>query len=82
MPFLDTPKPNRPSKNEATYRFDYPEVFVLIITVVFLAWHFDFKATAMALVVVVVLPSLLILIYNYRRQARKTTVIIKTKTSG
>ena len=69
MPFLDTPTPNCPLKNKVAYRFDYPEVFVLIMTVVFLAWHFDFRATAMALVVVVVLPSLLILIYNYRRQA-------------
>ncbi|MBP3946083.1 adenylate/guanylate cyclase domain-containing protein [Psychrobacter sp. K31L] len=67
MPFLDTLRPNRPSKNEGVYRFDYPEVFVLILTVILLALHFEFRSTSMALLVVVCLPSLMILIYNYRR---------------
>lgn len=68
MPFLDTLRPNRPSKSEGVYRFDYPEVFVLILTVILLALHFDFQSTSMALLVTVCLPSLMILIYNYRRQ--------------
>ena len=56
------------SKNERICRFDYPEVFVLILTVILLALYFDFRPTSMALLVVVCLPSLMILIYNYRRQ--------------
>ncbi|MGP5543220.1 adenylate/guanylate cyclase domain-containing protein, partial [Psychrobacter celer] len=68
MPLLDTLRPKFPSQTNGIYRFDYPEVFVLILTVVLLALHFDFSATSMALLIVVSLPSLLILIYNYRRQ--------------
>lgn len=68
MPFLDTLRPNHSSKNEGIYRFDYPEVFVLILTVILLAVHFNFRPTSMALLVIVCLPSLMILIYNYRRQ--------------
>ena len=56
------------SKNERICQFDYPEVFVLILTVILLALYFDFRPTSMALLVVVCLPSLMILIYNYRRQ--------------
>lgn len=68
MPFLDTLRPNHSSTNEGIYRFDYPEVFVLILTVILLALYFDFRPTSMALLVIVCLPSLMILIYNYRRQ--------------
>ena len=68
MPFLDTLRPNQSSTNEGIYRFDYPEVFVLILTVILLALYFDFRPTSMALLVIVCLPSLMILIYNYRRQ--------------
>ena len=68
MPLLDTLRPKFPSQTNGICRFDYPEVFVLILTVVLLALHFDFSATSMALLIVVSLPSLLILIYNYRRQ--------------
>jgi len=68
MPFLDTLRPNHSSINEEIYRFDYPEVFVLILTVILLALYFDFRPTSMALLVIVCLPSLMILIYNYRRQ--------------
>lgn len=68
MPLLDTLRPKFSSQANGIYRFDYPEVFVLILTVVLLALHFDFSATSMALLIVVSLPSLLILIYNYRRQ--------------
>lgn len=68
MPLLDTLRPKISSQTNGIYRFDYPEVFVLILTVVLLALHFDFSATSMALLIVVSLPSLLILIYNYRRQ--------------
>ncbi|MDE0490252.1 adenylate/guanylate cyclase domain-containing protein [Psychrobacter sp. A3] len=68
MLLLDTLRPKFSSQTNGIYRFDYPEVFVLILTVVLLALHFDFSATSMALLIVVSLPSLLILIYNYRRQ--------------
>lgn len=68
MPFLDTLKPKPPSKNKGTCRFDYPEVFVIILTVVLLAFYFDFRPTSMALLVTITLPGLMILIYNYRRQ--------------
>lgn len=68
MPFLDTLKSKLLSKNEGASRFDYPEVFVLILTVILLALHFDFRPTAMALLVVTILPGLMILVYNYQRQ--------------
>ena len=68
MPFLDMLRPKLPSKNEGVCRFDYPEVFVLILTVVLLALHYDFRPTSMALLVITTLPSLMILIYNYRRK--------------
>ncbi|MGP9687823.1 adenylate/guanylate cyclase domain-containing protein [Psychrobacter sp. AOP22-C1-C5] len=68
MPFLDMLKPKLPSNNKGTYRFDYPEVFVLILTVVLLALYYDFRPTSMALLVTTTLPGLMILIYNYRRQ--------------
>ena len=68
MPFLDTLKSTPPSKNKGTCRFDYPEVFVLILTVSLLAFYYDFRPTSMALLVTITLPGLMILIYNYRRQ--------------
>lgn len=68
MPLLDTLRPKSPLKYDGVYRFDYPEVFVLIFTVVLLVLHYDFSPTSMALLVIVCLPSLMILIYNYRRQ--------------
>ena len=72
MAFFETTSPKIPvqggSSNNA-YRFDYPEIFVLILTVILLAIHYNFSPTSMALAVVVCLPSLLILIYNYRRPA-------------
>ena len=68
MPFSETLKLKSPLKGIGICRFDYPEVFVLIITVVMLVFHFEFRPTSMALFVIVTLPSLLILIYNYRRK--------------
>lgn len=47
--------------------FDYPEAFVLIVTVLLTALHFEFSPATMALLVIVTLPSLMILVYNYRR---------------
>lgn len=67
MAFLDTLKLKSPSKDKEICRFDYPEVFVLVLTVVLLALHYNFRPTSMALLVVILLPSLMILIYNYRR---------------
>ncbi len=68
MASLDILKPKPSSKDDGLYRFDYPEVFVLLLTVTLIVFHFDFSPTSMALLVVVYLPSLMILIYNYRRQ--------------
>ena len=68
MALLDKLRPNILLEDDGTYRFDYPEVFVLILTVILLAVHFEFSPTSMALLVTICLPSLMILIYNYRRQ--------------
>jgi class 3 adenylate cyclase len=68
MAFLNTLRPKISSENIGVHRFDYPEVFVLMLTVILLALHFEFSPTSMALLIVVCLPSLMILIYNYRRQ--------------
>ncbi|MGM8897976.1 MULTISPECIES: adenylate/guanylate cyclase domain-containing protein [unclassified Psychrobacter] len=55
-------------KNQEYARFDYPEIFVLLLTVVLVAMHFEFNSISMVLFTIVSLPSLMILIYNYRRQ--------------
>ena len=70
MAFLETSSAKIPLQdgNSNAYRFDYPEIYVLILTVILLAVHFNFSPTSMALVVIVCLPSLMLLIYNYRRQ--------------
>ena len=68
MPFIEMLKPKLLLKGSGICQFDYPEVFVLILTVILLAPHYNFRPTSMALLVVVLLPSLMILIYNYRRQ--------------
>lgn len=68
MAFLDTFSPKKFIQGNDVYRFDYPEVFVLILSVILLAIHFDFSPTSMALLIIVCLPSLMILIYNFRRQ--------------
>ena len=68
MAFLDTLSPKKSIEGNDVHRFDYPEVFVLILSVILLAFNFDFSPTAMALLVVICLPSLMILIYNFRRQ--------------
>ena len=68
MAFLDTFSPKKSIEGNDVRRFDYPEVFVLILSVILLAFHFDFSPISMALLVVVSLPSLMILVYNYRRQ--------------
>ena len=71
MALVVASRPKTPVKDSdsKTYQFDYPEIFVLILTVILLAVHFNFSATSMALAVIVCLPSLMILIYNYRRQS-------------
>ncbi|PKH64866.1 guanylate cyclase [Psychrobacter sp. 4Dc] len=68
MTFSETFKPKSPLKDAGVCRFDYPEVFVLILTVVLRAIYYDFRSISMALLVIITLPSLMILIYNYRRQ--------------
>ena len=71
MALVEASRPKTPVKDSdsKTYQFDYPEIFVLILTVILLAVHFNFSATSMALAVIVCLPSLMILIYDYRRQS-------------
>jgi class 3 adenylate cyclase len=68
MAFLDTFSPKKFIQGNDVYRFDYPEVFVLILSVILLTIHFDFSPTSMARLIIVCLPSLMILIYNFRRQ--------------
>ena len=68
MAFLDTFSPKKSVEVNNVCRFDYPEVFVLILSVILLAFHFEFSPTSMALLVVVCLPSLMILVYNFRHQ--------------
>ena len=67
MASLDRLKPHALLIEKEIYRFDYPEVFVLLLTVTLITIQFDFNPTSMALFVSVCLPSLMILIYNYRR---------------
>ncbi len=68
MALLDTFSPKKSIQGTDVCRFDYPEIFVLILSVILLAIHFDFSPTSMALLIVVCLPSLMILVYNFRRQ--------------
>ncbi|HSP85492.1 MAG TPA: adenylate/guanylate cyclase domain-containing protein [Psychrobacter sp.] len=68
MAFLDTFSPKKSIQGNDVCRFDYPEVFVLILSVILLTIHFDFSPRSMARLIVVCLPSLMILIYNFRRQ--------------
>ncbi|MGE6245843.1 adenylate/guanylate cyclase domain-containing protein [Psychrobacter proteolyticus] len=68
MPLSETFKLVTPLKDTGTCHFDYPEVFVLILTVILRAIYYDFRPISMALLVIITLPSLMILIYNYRRQ--------------
>ncbi len=67
MPFLKKLTALTLSKNDKIDSFDYPEVFVLLLTVALIALYFDFSPASMALLIIVTLPSLLILVYNYRR---------------
>lgn len=67
MSLLETLKPKFSLKNSEGFNFNYPEVYVLILSVALIALYFEFSATSMALFVIISLPSLMILIYNYRR---------------
>lgn len=68
MPASDRLRSSLSSKSALDRRFDYPEIFVLLLTVALIAVHFRFSASSMALLVIVALPSLMILIYNYHWQ--------------
>lgn len=68
MPLSGRLKVPTSSKNNKVSCFDYPEIFVLILTVVLIALHYEFNPTSVALLVIVLLPSLIILVYNYQRQ--------------
>ena len=68
MPLPETLKLKMLSKGNGICQFDYPEVFVLVLTVLLLTFHYGFRPTSMALSVVITLPSLMIFIYNYRRK--------------
>lgn len=68
MAFFDSLKPRGFITQEDGYQFDYPEVFVVLLAMSLILLHFDFQAQTMALFIIVCLPSLMILIYNYRRK--------------
>lgn len=68
MASLETLKSHASSKNNDIYLLDYPEAVVLILTVGAIALYFEFNPTSMSLFVLVSLSTLMILIYNYRRQ--------------
>lgn len=68
MAFVDFLKSKPSSVSDEVCKFDYPEVFVLLLTVALVVLYYDFRATSMALFVIIGLPSLMILIYNYRRE--------------
>ena len=68
MASVENLKSKRLLNANVDYSFDYPEVFVLLITVALVVLHYNFKATSLALFVIISLPSLMILIYNYRRE--------------
>ncbi|WP_348654008.1 adenylate/guanylate cyclase domain-containing protein [uncultured Psychrobacter sp.] len=60
-------KPKFSLKTGEGFNFNYPEVYVLLLSVALLALYYEFSPTAMALFVIISLPSLMILVYNYRR---------------
>ncbi|MFZ2553056.1 adenylate/guanylate cyclase domain-containing protein [Psychrobacter urativorans] len=68
MVVLEPLKPDPSSKSHTVGSFDYPEVLVLLLTVTLIVLHSKFTPESMALFVAVSIPSLMILIYNYRRQ--------------
>ncbi|MGM8884968.1 adenylate/guanylate cyclase domain-containing protein [Psychrobacter sp. 1U2] len=67
MSILEMLKPRLSLKTSEGFNFNYPEVYVLLLSVALIALHFEFSPTSMALFVIISLPSLMILIYNYRR---------------
>lgn len=67
MSLLETLKPKLSLKMSEGFNFNYPEVYVLLLSVALIALQFNFSPASMALFVIVCLPSLMILIYNYRR---------------
>ena len=69
MSLLETLKPKFLSNTDEGFDFNYPEVYVLLLSVALIALYFEFSPTSMALFVIVCLPSLMILIYNFRRPA-------------
>lgn len=48
--------------------FDYPEIFVLLFTVLVLAISAHFSAGALALLILISVPSIIVLVYNYSRK--------------
>ncbi|WP_435980342.1 adenylate/guanylate cyclase domain-containing protein [Psychrobacter sp. DM4] len=68
MAIWDLLRPPTLAKDEEIYQFDYPEVFVLLFSVALIALYFNFSPSSMALLVIISLPTLMILVYNYRRQ--------------
>lgn len=63
-------------KNDEAGQFDYPEIFVLLITITLIIYHFDFNPASIALFIVVSIPSVMTLIYSYYRQANFWTANI------
>ncbi|WP_227691511.1 adenylate/guanylate cyclase domain-containing protein [Psychrobacter aestuarii] len=64
------------SRNNGRQGFDYPELFVLLLTVFLIAWNFDFGHSALALMIVIGVPSVMLLIYNYSRDVSFWTTSI------
>ncbi len=69
MSILETLKPKFSLLDGEDFNFNYPEVYVLLLSVALIALHYEFSPTSMALFAIVSLPSLMILIYNHRRPA-------------
>ncbi len=69
MPVADRLESITSSKSNLDSRVDYPETFVLLLTVALIALHFEFNSASIALFIIIALPSLMILVYNHHRHA-------------
>ena len=56
-------------KNHGRRGFDYPEIFVLLLTVLLIAIHFHFSAAALSFLIFIGVPSVTSLIYSYPRKS-------------
>ena len=56
------------STGDGSQGFDYPEVFVLLLTVLLVGMTFQFNAGSLALLIIISVPSIILLTYNYSRK--------------